>query len=78
MIPHVERHARWQNDVCKNDVCNNDVYDGMDWTAEDIDDLVTLIRNGWTIEQAAECLGRSGSLDDVKAKARALGLIGDE
>jgi hypothetical protein len=52
-----------------------DIYDGAAWTEMDIEDLTSAIKHGSTIEDAAEFLCRSGSVDDVARKARELGLI---
>jgi hypothetical protein len=51
-----------------------DIYDGADWTEMDIEDLKASIEGGASIEEAAEFLCRSGSIDDVARKARELGL----
>jgi hypothetical protein len=51
-----------------------DIYDGADWTEMDIDDLRAAIESGCTIEDAAETLCRSGSVDDVTQKCGELGL----
>jgi hypothetical protein len=44
------------------------------WTQGDIEDLKAALAHGDTIKQAAEFLCRAGSVDDVAAKARELGL----
>lgn len=46
----------------------------------DVDDLRASIAHGRSIEEAAEFLCRSGSVEDVAAKARELGLtsVADE
>jgi hypothetical protein len=51
-----------------------DIYDGADWTAMDMDDLRAAIEHGRSIEETAEFLCRSGSLDEVARKANELGL----
>jgi hypothetical protein len=51
-----------------------DIYDGANWTEMDVDDLKAAIEGGASIEDAAEFLCRSGSIDDVACKARELGL----
>jgi hypothetical protein len=51
-----------------------DIYDGAAWTEMDIDDLKAAIESGSSVEDAAEFLCRSGSIDDVARKARELGL----
>jgi len=51
-----------------------DIYDGADWTEMDVDDLKAAIESGRSIEEAAEFLCRSGSVDDVARKCEELGL----
>ena len=51
-----------------------DIYDGADWTAMAIDDLRAAIEHGRSIEETAEFLCRSASLDEVARKANELGL----
>jgi hypothetical protein len=51
-----------------------DIYDGTAWTEMDLDDLKAAIESGCTIQDAAETLCRSGSVDDVERKCRELGL----
>jgi hypothetical protein len=51
-----------------------DIYDGTDWTEVDIEDLVSSIEGGASIEEAAEFLGRSDSIEDVARKCEELGL----
>jgi len=48
--------------------------DGKPWTEMDVRVLMAALRVGDTIEKAADYLCRSGSVDDVGRKARALGL----
>ena len=45
-----------------------DIYDGADWTEMDIEDLRASIEGGASIEDAAEFLCRSGTVDDVARK----------
>jgi len=52
-----------------------DIYDGAPWTKMDIQDLTAALSHGSTIEEAAEHLCRSGSIEDVRRKAKELGLI---
>lgn len=53
-----------------------DIYDGEPWTAEAEANLRQVLRNGdHTIVEAAGYLCRSGTVDDVRCKARELGLI---
>jgi hypothetical protein len=51
-----------------------DANDGKPWTEIDIEDLAAALRSGDTIEDAAEFLCRSGTIDDVRRKAEELGL----
>jgi hypothetical protein len=51
-----------------------DIYDHTDWTDMDIEDLKSDVEYGSTIEQIAEFLCRSGSVEDVASKAEELGL----
>jgi hypothetical protein len=51
-----------------------DIYDGADWTEMDIEDLKAAIEHGSSVQEVAEFLCRSGSMD-VERKARELGFI---
>ncbi|MGY3605651.1 MULTISPECIES: hypothetical protein [unclassified Bradyrhizobium] len=51
-----------------------DIYDGTPWTEMDIENLTDAMNNGTTVEEAAEWLCRSGSVDEVERKARELNL----
>jgi len=51
-----------------------DVYDGEPWTEIDIEDLTAALKHGSTIEDAANHLCRSGTVDEVRRKAEELGL----
>ena len=51
-----------------------DTNDGTEWTDTDIDDLKLELACGGTIERAASVLCRSGTVEDVRKKARELGL----
>ena len=51
-----------------------DIYDGAAWTEMDTNDLKAAIRHGNSIEEAAEFMCRSGSVDEVVRKAEELGL----
>jgi hypothetical protein len=51
-----------------------DIYDGADWTEMDIEDLKAAIEGGATVQQAADLLCRSDSVDDVARKCDELGL----
>ena len=52
-----------------------DIYDGHPWTEMDIEDLTAALKSGSTIEDAAQRLCRSGTVDDVRRKAEELGLL---
>jgi hypothetical protein len=52
-----------------------DIYDGHPWTEMDVEDLTAVLRSGDTIEEAAQHLCRSGTVEDVRRKAESLGLI---
>lgn len=54
-----------------------DRNDGKEWSAADLDDLALALTDGGTIEGAAYLLCRGGTIDDVRTKAKVLGLIGD-
>jgi hypothetical protein len=51
-----------------------DIYDHEPWTEMDLRDLTPAVRSGSTIEDAAQHLCRSGTVDDVRRKAEELGL----
>jgi hypothetical protein len=51
-----------------------DIYDGHPWTEMDIEDLTAALKSGSTIEDAAQHLCRSGTVEDVRRKAEELGL----
>jgi hypothetical protein len=48
--------------------------DGKPWTELDVRALMAALRVGETIEEAADHLCRSGSVNDVRRKAEELGL----
>jgi hypothetical protein len=48
--------------------------DGKPWTEMDVRALMAALRVGETIEEAADHLCRSGSVNDVRRKAEELGL----
>ena len=54
-----------------------DVYDDMTWTSDAVSDLVLVMRNGGTVEDAAAFLCRSGNVEEVRRKAQALGWFAD-
>jgi hypothetical protein len=51
-----------------------DIYDEADWTEMDIEDLRAAIECGASIQEAADLLCRSDSVDDVARKCEELGL----
>src|SRR5215467_7698290 len=51
-----------------------DIYDREPWTEMDVRDLISSLKSGSTIEDAAHYLCRSGTVDDVRRKAEELGL----
>ena len=53
----------------------HDVNDGKPWTADDLEDLALALKDGGTIEGAADFLGRWGTQQDVRRKAEELGLL---
>jgi hypothetical protein len=50
-----------------------DVYDGESWTEMDVRDLIAALNHGSTIEDAAQHLCPSSTVDDVRRKAEELG-----
>ncbi len=48
--------------------------DGKHWSENDVRNLMASLRCGDTIEEAAERLCRSGTIDEVRRKAEELGL----
>ena len=51
-----------------------DIYDSEPWTEMDIEYLTAALKHGSTIEDAAQHLCRSGTVEDVRRKAEELGL----
>jgi hypothetical protein len=51
-----------------------DAHDGDFWTEMAVRDLMSELRSGSSIEEAAQHLCRSGTVDDVRRKAEELGL----
>ena len=51
-----------------------DGNDGKPWTELDVRGLMAALRCGETIEEAAEHLCRSGTIEDVRHQAEKLGL----
>jgi hypothetical protein len=52
-----------------------DIYDGAEWTEMDIGYLKAAIAAGISIEEAAQFLCRTHSVEDVRQKCRELELI---
>jgi hypothetical protein len=52
-----------------------DIYDGEPWTEMDVEDLTAALQSGDTIEEAAQFLCRSGTVDEVRRKVEELGLL---
>ena len=52
----------------------SDANDGKHWSEMDVRNLMASLRCGDTIEEAAERLCRSGTVDEVRRKAEELGL----
>jgi len=52
-----------------------DVKDGQPWSKMDIVELQHVLAWGQSIDQAARYLGRSGTIGEVKRKAKEQGLI---
>ena len=50
------------------------IYDSEPWTDMDVEYLKAALRHGDTIEDAAQHLCRSGTVEDVRRKAEELGL----
>ena len=56
---------------------DSDRNNGKDWSAFDLEDLALALKDGGNIDGAAYFLCRAGTVEEVRAKARELGLIGD-
>jgi len=54
---------------------DHDANDGKPWTTDELDDLRLEFENGGTVESAARFLCRQGTVEDVRQKAKELGLI---
>lgn len=52
-----------------------DLNDGIPWSEEDERDLKAAVEDGYTLDQAATFLCRSGTKDEVATKAEELGLM---
>lgn len=51
-----------------------DIYDGAEWTETDVEDLISEIEHGRSIEEAAEFLCRADDVASVARKCEELGL----
>jgi hypothetical protein len=54
---------------------DHDANDGKEWSDMDIEDLKLELENDGSIESAARFLCRQGTVEDVRRKAKELGLI---
>ena len=52
-----------------------DRNDGKEWSAMDVEDLALALKDGGSIEGAAYFLCRAGTIEDVRQKAKEIGLI---
>jgi hypothetical protein len=53
----------------------HDTNDGKPWSTDDLEDLALALKDGGTIEGAADFLCRWGTQDEVRKKAQELGLL---
>ena len=53
-----------------------DRNDGKPWSDADIEVLALALKDGGSVEGAAYFLCRGGSIEDVRQKAKQLGLVG--
>jgi hypothetical protein len=51
-----------------------DIYDGAEWTDLDVEDLEAELGHGRSITEAAQFLCRADSVDEVRRKAKELGI----
>jgi hypothetical protein len=51
-----------------------DIYDGAEWTDLDVEDLEAELECGRSITEAVEFLCRADSVDEVRRKAKELGI----
>ena len=54
-----------------------DRNNGKEWSAIDLEDLALALKDGGSVEGAAFFLCRAGTVEDVRRKAKELGLLGD-
>jgi hypothetical protein len=57
------------------DAMEPDRNDGKEWSQMDVDDLRFNLENGGNVKEAATMLCRAGTVEDVRQKAKELGLI---
>lgn len=51
-----------------------DIYSNTEWTEMDVEDLKAAMEHGTSIEEIAEFLCRSDTIEDVRRKCAELGL----
>jgi hypothetical protein len=74
VIPERLVHAKGADGYRTFTATAPDIYDGAPWTEIHIGDLKALIEDGSPIEEAAQFLCRSGTVDEVRRKCEELGL----
>jgi len=52
-----------------------DRNDGKEWSVVDLEDLALALKDGGTVEGAAYFLYRGGTIEEVRQKAKELGLV---
>ena len=65
VVPSVQ----WQYDPA------HDARDGDAWSQSELEELAFILREGGTIDDAAELLCRQGTKEEVRRKAEELGLV---
>jgi len=53
----------------------HDTNDSKEWSTTDLEDLTLSLKDGGSIEGAAYFLCRGGTIEEVRLKAKELGLI---
>jgi hypothetical protein len=56
-------------------VPEQDANDGREWSAADVEDLRLALKDGGSVEGAAYFLCRGGTIEEVRQKAKELGLL---
>jgi hypothetical protein len=77
LTPESRRERATVNAAVRNGMRSagsTDIYDGAPWTEEDIEEIKNAVAHGSTVEDIAELICRSGSIDGVERKAKELGL----